>query len=224
MGALKLSRGIRLYLMLPQAVECRAGQVAVVPGQRLVDALAGPQVHVALANVNDDDKAVGKFVRDWGPLRASKDYSMMAAAADEMLDLPMNEAAKALRAAHPQAATFFVHPRSVLVGHRDMLRRAWQGDRAAIEPLQQDVSANASTWAFNKDRIEIGVPDAWTAACILLLHDRAGHKAGICEWPDCPAPYFHRPRFDQKFCGGDCTAESRKKIKRDWYRENRGKQ
>lgn len=223
MGVLKLSRGIRLNLTLPLAVQCSSGQVAVVPGQKTVDALAGEQVHVALANVADDDRAAAKFVRDWGPLRASKEFCVTAAQADEMLDLPSNEPITALRKTYPQAETLFVFSRDFLKQLRERLRAAWGGDRSALESLKNDVSANASAWCFSKDCIQISVPDAWTAACILLLHDRAQRRAGICEWADCPARYFHKPRFDQKFCGGDCTAEARKKIKRDWFRENRGK-
>ncbi len=232
MKTLKLSRtkrGIdcRLYLRRPLAVESSAGQIAGILGENIVDLLSTKKPpHVDLANLPDDEAAAAKFVARWGLLHADKKYSITVSEARELLDLPPNEAARKLAAAYPKAPNFFSHTRELVIGDRDTLRKAWKGDRLAIETMTQHVAANMnSTWSFNSGRIEIGVPDLWTAVCVLFLNDRGRGKAGICErGSECPARYFLKPRTDQRFCGGDCKRWARLEVKRRWFRINRGKQ
>ena len=228
MKTLKLSSakagiGRTLHLRLPLAVEFSAGQIAGIPGERTVDLLsAKKQPHVALANLPDDESAAAKFVARWGPLHADKEYFITVSDARELLDLPTTEAVRKLAAGYPKAHNFFLHTRQLVIRQRDTLRKAWKGDRLAIETMHRQVSK--TTWSFVSGRIEIGVPDVWTAVCVLFLNDRGRKRAGICKrGTECPAPYYVKPRTNQKFCGGACTDEARKEIKRNWWAKKRGK-
>ncbi len=218
--------GISLQLRLPVAVECRIGRIAGILGDNTIDALSAKrQPHVALANLPNDEKAVSKFVERWGPLYATKDDFITADRVRELLDIPETEAVRNLAAIHPGAPKFFLETQQLVIQHRDTLRKAWRSDRSAIESMRRHVSANSSSWSFKSGRIEIGVPDLWTTICVLFLNDLGRHKTGVCvRGAECPAPYFQKPRTDQKFCGGACTDEARKEIKRKWWHENRGKQ
>ena len=218
--------GVSLHLRLPVAVECRIGRIAGLLGDKTVDVLsAKKQPHVALANLPDDEKAVANFVARWGPMHSTKDYFITARSVKELLDYPETEAVRKLAAIYPAAREFFLDTQWLVIQHRDTLRKAWRADRSAIESMRRHVSANSSSWNFKSGRIEIGVPDLWTTICVLFLNDLGRHKAGLCErGAECPAPYFQKPRTDQKFCGGACTDEARKEIKRNWWHQNRGKQ
>lgn len=213
-----------LHLRMPVAVECAAGQIAGVLGEKTESLLASNKLpHVALVNLPDDEHAAAKFVDRWGPLRATEDYVITVGDAAVLLNLPQNEGVRKLAAAYPMAQKFFRHTTQLVFEHREILRKAWNGNRAAIESMEQHVSTNTSAWRFHGRRIEIMVPDLWTAICILLLRDRASRKVGICRRKDeCPAPYFIKPRTDQEFCGGDCKRWARLEVKRRYWHKHKG--
>ena len=221
-----------LHLRLPIAVaswknEFGDAMVAGILGDKAVNVLSAKRPpHVALANLREE--GVAKFVKDWGPLLATKEYHVSKADA-RTPRLPLGTGYEAavheLLKEHPDAPALFFQPERLVTHYRELLRKAWKGERAAIESMQQHVSLNTSAWGFNSGRVEIGVPDLWTAVCILFLNDLGKHKVGFCKrGTNCPAPYFQKPRTDQKFCGGACTDEARKEIKRNWWNKNRGKQ
>ena len=233
MKTLKLSRtkrGIdcRLYLRRPLAVESSAGRIPGILGENLVDLLSTKKPpHVDLANLPDDEAAAAKFVASAGDCcTRTRNTPSRLAKRGNCSTFPRMKRPGKLAAAYPKAPNFFSHTRELVIGDRDTLRKAWKGDRLAIETMTQHVAANMnSTWSFNSGRIEIGVPDLWTAVCVLFLNDRGRGKAGICErGSECPARYFLKPRTDQRFCGGDCKRWARLEVKRRWFRINRGKQ
>jgi hypothetical protein len=231
MKTVKLSRaknGIDcvLHLRLPVAVEYAAGQIAGVLGEKTESLLSTNKLpHVALVNLPDDERAAAKFVDRWGPLRATENYFISVSDVSELLDLPQNEAVRKLASTHSAAHKFFLQPSELVFEHREILRKAWKGNRMAIEAMQQRVSANTnSDWTFSGRRIEIRVPDLWSAICILFLRDRASHKISICRRRDeCPAQYFIKPRTDQEFCGGDCKRWARLEVKKRWWHKHKGR-
>jgi hypothetical protein len=219
------TRGIRysLELVKPKAALARAGSIAVIPGGEMLNVFGVKHPpHVALANLFDDEKAALKFVESYGPLFASKEYLLKNGEARDLLPLSPNESVRELLKEHP-SADFYHYGVSNLWQQRAILRKAWEGDRAAVEVIRQHASANISSqWKFQRGQIDITAPDAWTVVCILFL---IGHESGntvICEnRAECPAPYFVRKRRTQKFCeAGPCVAYGQRLRSSKWWRQN----
>lgn len=73
------------------------------------------------------------------------------------------------------------------------------------------------------ERIAISTNDLWKFICLLFLIDEAEGKLGMCENPDCPAPYFKRKRRTQRFCErGSCTAYAARLYTQRWW-ETKGR-
>jgi hypothetical protein len=219
------TRGIRysLELVKPKAALAREGSIAVIPGgERLgVFGVKHPP-HVALANLLDNEKAALKFVESFGPLFSSREYLRNNSDARSLLPLPHAESVRELLKQHP-GADFYHYGTSLIYQQRDILRKAWEGDRSAIESMRQHAAANVtSQWKFHHGRIDITAPDAWTVVCVLFLIDHESGNTVICENnEDCPAPYFVRKRRTQKFCeSGPCVAHGQRLRSRKWWSEH----
>ena len=143
-----LSRGIRLHLTGPPlAVGYSAEQIAGIFGGKTIDVL-NTKPHVELANLRDDRQALVKFVKKWGPIRATANFLIDASDTDITLNIPSNQAVKNLRASHPSVNSFFVFSHGLLIEYRDKLRKAWDGDRVALETLRNDVAMQGSSMGF----------------------------------------------------------------------------
>lgn len=86
---------------------------------------------------------------------------------------------------------------------RDILRKAWEGDRSMLEWMSQ--RHNRASVYVESSGLRITADDAWEGACLLFLLDRQVGRAAKCASPDCPAPYFLRVRKGQKFCSHRCA-------------------
>lgn len=218
------TRGIRysLELVKPKAALARAGSIAVIAGGETLNVFGVKHPpHVALANLLDDEKAALKFVESYGPLFASKEYLRKNGEARDLLPLSSNESVRELLKEHP-SADFYHYGVSNLWQQRAILRKAWEGDRAAIESIRQHASANISSqWKFQRGQIDITAPDAWTVVCILFLIDHESGNTVKCENPDCPASYFVRKRRTQKFCeSGPCVAYGQRLRANRWWKQH----
>jgi hypothetical protein len=199
----------------------RAPQARQYCGRTLV-ALMYWLPHVALANLLDNEKAVLKFMEAFGPLFSSRDYLRTNGDPRSLLPLRPNESVHELLKEHP-TADFYYYGTSFVYQQRDILRKAWEGDRAAIESMRQHAAANVtSQWKFHHGRIDITAPDAWTVVCVLFLIDHESGNTVICKNDeDCPAPYFVRKRRTQKFCeSGPCVAHGQRLRSKKWWGEH----
>jgi hypothetical protein len=106
---------------------------------------------------------------------------------------------KALAAFTRRYGLVFVDPAQL----QDLLRKAWRGDKEALEYLTQ--KNHRASVCIRPDGVSIIADDAGTCACLLFLHDCLNGKTAICASPDCPAPYFLRARKGQKFCSHRCA-------------------
>ncbi len=116
---------------------------------------------------------------------------------------------------------------------QSLLRRAWQGDAAAIVPLQtvgvKSDSILQTERAIEEAQprveasvlargIELTASDLWSFICVLFLRDHAAGRTGVCVNPDCPAPYFLKRRRTQKFCeAGTCVAHAQRQYALRWW-------
>jgi len=67
--------------------------------------------------------------------------------------------------------------------------------------------------------IQVRARDLLTLVSFLFLRDATAGRLGICESPECPAPYFRKKRKTQKFCeAGPCVAFAQRQYSLDWWR------
>ncbi len=130
----------------------------------------------------------------------------------------------------PDGRTFTIDSATFLV-KQDTLRDAWEWMAATEEeghPKQGGSSVSEIEGeveeGFDADVVvsggfvELRPKDIWTSICFLFLWDAQAGKLGVCENPDCPAPYFRRKRRTQKFCeAGPCVAYAQRQYSLDWW-------
>jgi predicted RNA-binding Zn ribbon-like protein len=135
--------------------------------------------HEALANMGDDSAASQAFAASWGGLWTDEQAKAIAATGQEL--------------------------EGIYRTLRDILRRAWRGDKDAIASLE-GMTRTQFRWHFNGKHAELTPEDLWTAIVLLFLRDHAAGRTAICANPGCPSPYFVRKRKTQKYCqSGSCT-------------------
>jgi len=132
----------------------------------------------------------------------------------------------------PDGKRFTIDSATFLV-LQDRLRAAWDyasttegendypaaGGAAAAADIEGDVEEGFDTKVVVAyGYVELRPKDLWAAICFLFLWDFKAGKLGICENPDCPAPYFRRKRRTQKFCEqGPCVAYKQRKYSLDYW-------
>lgn len=107
-----------------------------------------------------------------------------------------------------------------------LLKFIWRtGDRTAIEVISKEVERSLRT-RVSADGVHlvVGVRNMWILICMLILRDNASGRLGICQNPDCPAPYFLKSRKTQKICeAGSCVAWAQRKYALKWWRDHESK-
>jgi len=75
--------------------------------------------------------------------------------------------------------------------------------------------------AIFPDHVLLLTHDLWQFICLLFMRDYWNGKIGVCEDPDCPAPYLIKERVDRKYCqNGPCAAAAHTKSVNKWWRKN----
>jgi hypothetical protein len=149
--------------------------------------------HVAFANLRvDEPQSVERYLREYGVLCASFQTD--------------------------ERQTRYEVPDWELKLVQAVLRDAWKGDSEAIVSLESKVEENIKadvipTWGF----VELRIKDLETLIAFLFLMDSKAGKLGICENPDCPAPYFKKKRSTQKFCEAGCVAYANRRYALKWW-------
>lgn len=188
--------------------------------------------HIAFANLRADDaRAVEAFIRRYGLL---SDLSRF----DPKDEKKIGNLKITFEDGQPQYEIVGERPYFSIEGAhvllpQDQLRRAWQDpkgapfDRVQHALATEDIERQVEDFAANVDVSEGGVQlhpkDLWTLICFLFLRDYIAGRLGICENPDCPAPYFRKNRRTQKFCeAGPCTAYAARLYTKTWW-DKKGK-
>jgi len=152
--------------------------------------------HEALANMGDDQAASQAFAARWGGLWTEKQAAAVAATGQEL--------------------------EAIYRTLRELLQKAWRGDKDAIVQLEGMTAVNFR-WHYTGKRAELVPEDLWTAIVLLFLRDHAAGRTAICVNPDCPAPYFIRKRRTQKFCeSGPCVEYGARLRANKWWHEHGG--
>jgi hypothetical protein len=105
-------------------------------------------------------------------------------------------------------------------GWRDLLRRAWSNEDAAIDELRQWAIKNMVTSLnFDKGRIELATDPLLGAIYLLFLRDHLTGKTAVCANPDCKElKYFLRAKGRQRFCGSkECNAVAQRAYTKKWW-------
>lgn len=176
----------------------KGGRYKITAFLRSGRGLAKEPPHEALANLRDDVAAGWTFYDRWGALVSES--------------LITEEQASSLRSA--AVASPYVN-----LEYRDHLRRAWRGDRNSLDFIERSAGQYMRfSWSFKSGQIELLPEDLWSTICLLFLRDRAAHKIGFCENPDCAQPYFIRRKVTQKFCtSGTCTEYAQRCYALKWW-------
>ncbi len=155
------------------------------------------QPHVALANLGQSPQATIAFLRKYGPLETQvllwfgkgHNYSEFP---DRTFSLDIG----------------------TWVEEQNVLRLAWRGDNRALFAIGNTMDFRSTLDKDKLDHWRLEVVGLERYICLLFIKDRSEGKTGICENPDCPAPYFIRNRSDQLFCKHSCAvAVSNRKLR-----------
>jgi hypothetical protein len=107
---------------------------------------------------------------------------------------------------------------------RDSLRKAWAGDKEALQWAQGRLDVERFNVTYKMEHLLVEPRSLVSTVCLLVLRDRAAGKTAICANPDCHSPYFIKKRKTQKYCeSGPCTEKAQRDQKRDWWTRHRGK-
>jgi hypothetical protein len=107
---------------------------------------------------------------------------------------------------------------------RDSLRKAWSGDKEALQWAQERLDAERFNVTYKRAHLLVEPRSLESTVCLLVLRDRAAGKTAICANPGCHSPYFIKKRKTQKFCeAGPCTEQAQREQKREWWTRHRGK-
>ena len=93
-----------------------------------------------------------------------------------------------------------------------MLRRAWEGDEAHLKMLWSGARSLVEydpvlmVAAFDREAIHLSTQDMWSFIRLAFQIDCLRGLTGVCENPECPAPYFIAKRKNRKkYCSLKCT-------------------
>lgn len=167
---------IGYYSNPPARAEVEKGGVVVEDGPPAQTAFSVGRwrepPHVGLANLRDDPQALLAFTRRYGVVSAGRASGVRFVALRDELRF------------------------------RDYLRKAWEGNKQALDQMRVDVSARLRT---EPSGLEIEITDLWTLIRLLFLQDNLSGRTKVCRSPQCPAPYFLAARKGQKFCSHKCA-------------------
>jgi hypothetical protein len=162
--------------------------------------------HLAFANLRvDDAESAEAFI---------KRYGLLSGTGKSELDF----ADRIVLRGEPVRREFTV-PSPVLKEDQLILRAAWEGDPASISALEAQVEEDTKVdIQINQGSVQLRTEDLWTFVAFLFLFDYKDEKLGICENPECPAPFFRKKRKTQKFCEqGSCVAYAQRQYSLDWW-------
>jgi len=146
-----------------------------IPADKPVDlSQRRESVHEDLANLVLDAGSLYRFTKSWGFLNGQVEHNNRA---------------------------FRTRPEDIAI-YQSLLRRAWKGERRAIDDIARKVVARINV---NPTGVEIAVDDPWNFASLLFLLDHAVGITKVCTNPDCSSPYFLQQRRGQKFCTHKCA-------------------
>jgi hypothetical protein len=161
-------------------------------------------VHVQLANLVDEPKAIAAFIERWGPVVVKPPITLE------------------VRNGRPTLSVRDSFRTALEV--RDVLRGAWCGESVAgprtlrlapAPPLRFTLASITVTG--KRIEIEIAPSQPLLTALLLFARDRQLGRTAICEDPKCKA-YFIRKRTTQKVCGPDCSGYGRRLRGLRWWR------
>jgi hypothetical protein len=112
------------------------------------------------------------------------------------------------------------------IAWQDMLRKAWQGDSAALKEVQSwGTRYMVASLSFSDGRLEMESKYLIGSIFILFLRDHLAGKTAVCENENCEGQrFFIKAKATQKFCGHPkCTAFAQKQYALKWWNEE-GKQ
>jgi hypothetical protein len=160
--------------------------------------------HIALANLRaDDPKSAEAFIRRYGVLFEGRRGFYMND--DPVKIVPKRE--------------FSIKSSDLKLAQSELLA-AWEGDSAfivlmegrVVEGMETDVLVDTSGDVLLRPRSLLAT------ISFVFLRDYRSRKLGICENPDCPAPYFRKKRSTQKFCeAGPCVAYAQRRYALRWW-------
>lgn len=87
---------------------------------------------------------------------------------------------------------------------RDYLRKAWAGDRYAVDQMLVDITATVRVGVPSAG-LDLVIEDLWTLTRLMFLRDWRAGRTKVCASPDCPAPFFVAVRKSHKFCSHPCA-------------------
>lgn len=104
---------------------------------------------------------------------------------------------------------------------QDELRKAWTPDfkYKNLFHVEDQVSGGMRSGMDVEEGCAcLTAKDLWTLILFLYLRDFVAGKIGLCENPECPAPYFVKRRRTQKFCeAGACTDYAHRQYALKWW-------
>ena len=157
--------------------------------------------HIAFANLRvEDPQSAAAFIKQYGVLLYE----------DRHEKKPSHDAGfrKAFNERGDDLAAF-----------QGFLRLAWDGEHANFSTIEDQVEAGIVTRVHvDGGIVSLETPALWTFICFSFLLDFTAGKLGICENPDCPAPYFKKKRKTQKYCeAGPCVAFAQRQYALHWW-------
>jgi hypothetical protein len=162
--------------------------------------------HLAFANLRlDDAQSAEAFIKRYGLLQGTGKSNL-------------DFADRVVVRGEPVRRDFVVRS-SNLKEDQLILRAAWEGDPLSINSFEFQVAEGTKVdILINQRSVQLRTEDLWTFIAFLFLFDYKDEKLGICENPECPAPYFRKKRKTQKFCeAGPCVAYAQRQYSLDWW-------
>jgi hypothetical protein len=152
--------------------------------------------HEALVNLRDD--AFHSFTKKWGRFLPEGAYDALSGS--DLADV------------------------SLITGYRDLLRKAWNEDKAALKAVRDDLYHAFVNIRIN-ERIELEIADLRNEICLLFLQDHLAGKTGFCGNPKCENPYFIKKKVTQKFCDvRACVTYAQRQYALRWWNAEGKKQ
>jgi hypothetical protein len=90
-----------------------------------------------------------------------------------------------------------------LKSYQTMLRQAWSGEDGGLL-LKIDSDAATFRHKFESGELHLTVADLWAYIRTLFSADYHDGLIGVCQSPNCAAPFFIRSRRGKKQCSEEC--------------------
>jgi len=189
--------------------------------------------HEALANLPDwgvpaglvceastliELSAAEAFIRQYGPLHFELDYHPGRPAYPDGEQQPPISGVMS----NEQESLRFGVSSEELLAARAVLRKAWEGDRDALQRIRADALQNLTFDTADASgpapaAFQWAATDLWNLICILFLKDYTPGRLGKCANPDCQT-YFVKPRRTQTVCERqECLRWAQNKSALNWW-------